>query len=66
MIPLLIVLLSWTAIEIDVAGAIYARGDPASTTPSNHMLLCASRHDGVNKAFGAQLDPGRTSIHGGW
>ena len=29
MIPLLIVLLSWIAIEIDVADAFYARGDPA-------------------------------------
>jgi hypothetical protein len=65
MIPLLIVLLSWIAIEIEVAGAFCARGDPASTTPSNHMLLCASRRDRVNKVIGAQLDSGRTSIQGG-
>jgi hypothetical protein len=54
MIPLLIVLLSCIDIEIDAARAVYARGDPASTTPSNHLPLCASRHDDVNKIVSAR------------
>jgi len=50
MIPLLIVLLSWIAIDIDVADAFYARGDPAL--------------NGVKNCTGAPLDPRRTSIQG--